>query len=65
MEERAVDFVGEDCDVFAGGEVDDLFEERFGEDLARGVLGVAWTGISRWDGAGEKGSLCWVDGGLL
>jgi hypothetical protein len=42
VEERAVDFVGEDGDVvFAAGEVDEGLEVGFGEDGAGGVLWVA------------------------
>ena len=40
MEEGTVNFVREDCYGFAGGEVDDLFEQRLREDGAGGVLRV-------------------------
>lgn len=52
MEEGPVDFVAEDRDGFGLGVVCEGVDERFGEDGASGVLGVA-GGLIRNLGIGE------------
>ena len=50
MENGAVDFVAEDCDVFALGQVDDFGQQGLRKDGAGRILRVAITcvNLSYW-----------------